>query len=247
MPLIPFPNVPFYPGVPALVRGANVPTGIQVALGQIQTLLASSMQSSLQWGIFDTKGNQLGLLSQGGNSLFQAVVSSITGNTAPVLSTNAIELTKDTKISDYPIERGSFASYNKVILPVTPIVTLALQGTVSDRTAFLNLLNAACESTDLYNVVTPEVVYVGYSLERTNLVRRAERGATLIMVEVTLREIREVSAAYTNAPTPIQAPQDPGATPAVSSGIVQPIPQESALSGIKTSLVKEYPSLANFF
>lgn len=238
MPLIPFPDVPFYPGVPALVRAANVPPGIQVALGEIQTLLASALQSAQQWGIFDNNGNQLGILSNGGNGLFQSIIASITGNGGPVLSTNAFELTKDTKISDFPIEGGSFATYNKVILPVEPVVTLALQGSASDRTTFLNLLNAACESTDLYSVVTPEVTYVNYSLERMNLVRRAERGATLLMVEITLKEIREVSAVLTTvAITPINMPQDPGATPQTSSGIVQP--QDVSLLSQASSLLTQ--------
>lgn len=241
MPLIPFPAVPFYPGVPALVRGANVPVGIQVALGDIQTVLASAMQQTQQWGIFDQNGNQLGLLDNEGNGLFKSIIASISGNIRPVLSTNAVEITKDTKISDFPIENGGFASYNKVILPVEPVVTLALQGTISERAAFIGLIEAACNSTDLYNVVTPEVVYVNYCLERTNQVRRADRGASLMFIEISLKEIRQVSAAFSNVQTPINAPQNPAATPASNSGLVQSqAPNESVLK----SIYNLFPSLS---
>jgi hypothetical protein len=230
MPLIPFPDVPEYPGVPALVRGANIPPQIQLGLGEIQTALASAMQSPFQWGIFDTNGNQLGLLGGDANSLFQAVVLSMSG---PTLSTNAVEFTKETRISDFPIEQGSFANYNKVQLPAEPVVTLVLGGSVADRTIFLNLINAACNSTDLYSVVTPEVTYVNYSLERYNLVRRADRGATLIIVELVLKEIRQVSAAYSNVQTPINEPQNPAATPQTNSGLVQPqAPPQSVLKSV---------------
>lgn len=233
MPNIPYPDIPLYPGVPPLVRRAIFPPGLQIALGEIQSILASALHQSTQWGIFDALGNQLGLLPGDGSGLFKSIIASITGNAAPVLSTNAFELTKDTKISDFPIEQGSFATYNKVIMPTEPVVTLVLQGSVSDRTKFLNLLNAACESTDLYNVVTPEVVYVNYSLERMNLVRRAERGATLIMVEVTLKEIRQVSASFSTIETPIAQPQNPAATPESNSGLVQPqAPPQSVLKSI---------------
>ncbi len=241
MSLIPFPAIPNYPGVPALVRAANVPPVIQVGLGEIQTLLASAMQQAQQWGIFDSNGNQLGLVPGiGPTNFLQSIFAFITGTATPVLSTNAFELTKDTKISDFPIEQGSFATYNKVILPTEPVVTLALQGSVADRTAFLNLLTAACESTDLYSVVTPEVVYVNYSLERMNLMRRADRGATLLLVELTLKEIRQISAAFSSIKTPIAVPQNAAATPQSNSGLVQP---QNPPTSVLKSLYNLWPAL----
>ena len=44
------------------------------------------------------------------------------------LSTNSVDFSKDTKVSDFPVEQGSFASYNKVETPASPIVTLCLTG-----------------------------------------------------------------------------------------------------------------------
>jgi hypothetical protein len=239
MPNIPFPNVPSYPGVPALVRAAKVPTFIQVALGEVQTLLAAATQSGQRWGIFDSNGNQLGVLANG-NNLFQSIVALIKGTSGPVLSTNAFEFMKETKISTFPVEGGSFAAYNKVIMPGSPTVTLALQGTESDRTTFLNMIDAACESTDLYSVVTPEVTYLNYSLERYSLSRRAQSGATLLIVEISLMEIRSVSAAFSTVQTVINQPQNPAATPQTSSGLVQPTaPPQSVLK----SLYNLFPSL----
>jgi hypothetical protein len=247
MPNIPFPNVPPYPGVPALVRGANIPPVIQVALGQVQTLLAAAVQSGTLWGIFDPQGNQLGMLSQG-NGLFQSIIQQIAGGAGPILSTSSLEFDKETIISDFPLEAdnsgnnaASFASYNKVERPANPKVVLSLGGSESDRTAFLNLINAACTDTELYSVVTPEVVYYNYSVERYSYRRTATQGATMLMVEISLKEIRQVSAQFSTVQTPINQPQNPDATPQTNSGSVQPQspPPQSTLKAIYNS----FPSL----
>lgn len=238
MPNIPYPDIPPYPGVPALVRAANVPAVIQVALGEIQTTLASAMQSQVQWGIFDSQGNQLGLVSQS-NGLFKSIIQSITSN-APVLSTNSVEYTQDTKISDFPVETGGFASYNKVVLPALPRVTLVLGGSQADRSNFLNQIDAACLSINQYFVITPETVYGPVSMERYNFVRRSERGATLLALEISLKEIRQVTASFSTVQTPISSPQNPAATPQTNSGLVQPqAPPQSVLK----SLYNLWPAL----
>jgi hypothetical protein len=220
MPTIPFPNVADLPGVPALPRSQNIPIGITVSLGVVETLLEQSQSSAIQWGIFDSNGNQLGATSQSGNSLLQLLAS--TAGLNPVLSTNAFEFTKETHVSDFQVEKGGFASYNKVVMPASPTVTLALTGAVSDRTAFLNAVDVACISTGLYSIYTPELNYYNYNLMRYRLIRRPDRGANLIMVEIDLKEVREVSATYSTVVTPIKQPQDPGSTPATNSGQVQP-------------------------
>lgn len=226
MPLYPYPDIPFYPGVPALVRSANIPPGIQIALGEIQGFLAVAMQQTQQWGIFDLKGNQLGLTAQSNN-----LAKFFFGG--PTLSTNSVEYNQETRIADFPVEPNGFASYNKVITPACPVVTLMLGGNQSERSEFLNQIDAACASTDLYFVVTPETVYGPVSLERYNLVRRAERGATLLLVEIALKEIREVAATFATIQTPINTPQNPAATPQASSGLVQPqAPPQSVLKSL---------------
>jgi hypothetical protein len=231
MPLIPYPNIPAYPGVPALVRSANIPPVVTISLGLVQSILASALQSPLQWGIFDSKGNQLGVDPQNlglGAALLQAA---ITGG-GSVLSTYDFDFVKETRISNFPLEAGSFANFNKVEMPANPVVTLALAGSEFDRALFLNAIDAACKSTDLYMVVTPEVTYINYSLERYRYSRKAAKGATLLVVEISLEEIRQVSAAYTTA-TPIKAPKDTGAASQIDAGKVQPTaPDQSVLKSI---------------
>ncbi len=239
MPNIPFPDVPPYSGVPALVRSGAIPPEIQISLGLVQSLLTNALQSAPKWGIFDSNGNQLGLATQG-NSLLQTIIQAIAAG--PILSNVSTEFVKETRISDFPVEMGSFASYNKVEVPANPIVTLALSGSATDRTTFLNQIDTACKSTNLYSIVTPEVTYANYSIERYSYQRKQSQGATLLMVEISLKEIRQVSAAYSTIQTPINQPQNPAATPQTNSGLVQPQPPGPSTL---RSIANAFPSLGN--
>lgn len=225
MPTILFPDVPEYPGVPQLLRPANaalaaVPV-LSIAIGSLENILASAFQQPSQWGIFDADGNQLGL-SSSGQSIVSAFASQLTGQRQATLSTISFDFTRETKVSDFPTAQGGFASYNKVQTPANPVVTLALSGSVNDRTNFLNALEAACISTNLYSVVTPEVQYVNYTIESYKESRRADKGATLLLVDISLKEIRQVSAAFTQTQNPpITNPQNASATAQTNNGLTQ--------------------------
>lgn len=243
MPTIPFPNVPAYPGVPQLTRPVSAAIAsnpaLSIALGSVETLLGSALQQAPQWGIFDTFGNQLGLSTvTTTQALLSAAESLVTGQSAPVLSVRSLEYGKEMRVADFVVELGGFASYNKVELPANPIVQLALAGSQSDRTTFLNAIDAAVKSTTPYNVLTPEVKYVGYTLERYTYQRRAYQGVTLLVVDVTLKEIRQVSASYTTSSTAaIVNPQNAAATPQVNNGATQPAtPDTSTLRSVFTKL-----------
>jgi hypothetical protein len=230
MPLIPFPNVPLYPGVPALPRTALGNPIISIGIGSLASILINSLQAQSQWGIYDQNGNLLGIDNAGSLSIESIISNQITGGGDSVQSTVSVEYNKENKISTFPVEQGGFATYNKVQLPANPVVSLALSGDESDRTQFLAAIESACNSTDLYNVVTPEVTYVNYSLERYSYRRSASRGATLLIVEISLEEVRTISAAFTQA-TLIQAPQAPDAATQVNNGITQTqAPDQSVLS-----------------
>lgn len=236
MPNIPFPNIPALPGVPPIPRSPAFPPAVAIGLGIVTTVLIAALQSQNQWGVYDSKGNALG-----NTNAFTAIpeyLLQIVGYDS-TLSTNGVDYRKEMKSSDFPVERGGFASYNKVERPATPNVILCLAGSESDRASFLMQIDTAAKSTNLYNVVTPEVTYVNYSIDDYSYQRRAERGATLLLVELKLTEIREVSAAYSQT---INAPQDVGATPQTNAGIVQPqTPNVSTLQSIATKI----PSLAS--
>lgn len=234
MPLIPFPNVPNSPGVPAIPRlpGVTAAAIIRSGVGIIQGALWQVFQARNQWGIFDSKGKPLS-----DPRLFGGLLASIGG---PEVSTGALDYSKETRVSDFPVERGGFASYNKVELASNPVVTLCMMGSESDRTAFLAAVDKACKSVELYSVATPEVTYRNYAIERYGYQRRSNKGATLLLVDLTLREVREVSAQFTTVV--IKDPKDAGASPTVDNGKVQAKkPDQSTLK----SLAKKIPVLGD--
>jgi hypothetical protein len=241
---IPYPNVPAYPGVPQIVRRASAVIAaspvLAIGIGTAETLLASAYQQAPQWGIFDAAGNQVGLgITQNANSVqsfAKSLEGQFTGKSAPILSTISVDYIKEMIVSDFPVEGGGFASYNKVEKPAEPSVTLALAGSANDRTTFLNAIDAACKSTNNYAIFTPEIQYFDYTFLSYRYSRRSNRGVTLLVVEIRLREIRQVSASYTTR-SPIVNPANAASTPQVNNGMAQAVtPEQSMLLSITNKL-----------
>lgn len=239
MALIPFPDVPRLPGVPALPRSPNFPPLLRAGLGLLQGMIWRIFQVQTRWGIWDSKGKPLGDPAKFTGLAGAALEAAGLGST---LSTGSVDYSKETRVSDFPIEGGAFASYNKVETPASPQVVLCMQGSEKNRRTFLEAINKACKSTDLYSVVTPEVTYINYAVERYNYARHSSKGATLLTVEITLKEIRQVSAQYTQSNKGrVDAPKDAGATPQADNGKVQA--QTPPPSTIK-SIANKLPGLA---
>jgi len=218
MAMIPFPNVPDSPGVPLIPRSPNFPPLAGIALGALEGIIWRSFQIDSRWGIFDGEGNAIGNPQ---NLILESI------GLGSTLSTKSVEFAKETRVSDFPLEKGGFASYNKVEMPATPIVVLCVSGRESARQAFLTDIDAACKSTDLYSVVTPEITYVNYAIEKYNYQRKSEKGCTLLQVEISLKEVREVSAKFTKA-----EPKQPAAVAQVDNGKVQA--QKPSVSTLKS-------------
>jgi hypothetical protein len=156
------------------------------------------------WGIFDKNNIKLGA---GLN-----------------LSTSSVVYARDSNISEYPLEQGSFESFNKVQLPAISTITLCLQGSEADRTKFLNQIDLASKSVDLYTIVTPEVQYINFNIQRYDYTRSAQKGASMLTVVLHVKEIRQNIALSSSAP----APKNPNATPPVSNGKPQPVPAQKS-------------------
>lgn len=242
MSLIPFPDVPDAPGVPPVPRSPDFTPNETLGLGFLQSIIWRAFQVDIRWGIFDSAGRPLG-----NPSLFTDFITPFI-NTAGLdllqstSSTASLEYSKETRVADFPIESGSFSSYDKVELSSSPTVVLCLSGSENDRRVFLDSIDSASKSTDLYSIVTPEVTYINYNIERYRYSRLSSNGATLLKVEITLKEIRQVSAIFTQSSTntAIDKPKDPSATPQVDTGKVQPQPPPQ--STLK-SLANNFPSL----
>ena len=150
------------PGVPPLIGGVNI------ALPTLLTADAISGYGALeQWGVY-----------LGG---------------APVITFDtfvSIDYRRGWALSDYPVERGAFQTYDKVWLPFDVRVKMAVGRSIADRQAFLNAVEAVSGTLQLYSVVTPERTYPSVNVQHIDYHRTATNGLGLITVEMWLLEVR---------------------------------------------------------
>lgn len=190
-----YPDVPPLPGVPPVYRGPLNPADATAtpppALTQDSVAAASAAP---QWGIFTIRGQ----------------------SALDVDSIVAIEPSREFRVSDYPVEKGGFASYNKVATPGELRVTVTKGGHASDRAAFLSAVDVLVASTDLFNVVTPDTAFTDVNIVRYDYRRSADQGATLLVVELHCIEIRQ------SAKTKYSDSKAPSGVDLKNDGPVQP-------------------------
>ena len=206
MPLIQFPNVPNVPGVPAILRSITVPTPGALLNSAISGIVDAIFGPTV-WGIFDKGGKA-------------------------ALSPDAflgIDYRNEARVSNYPQEKGAFASYNKVQTPFDCRVKLTISGDKASRTKFLATCDAMVKSLDLFTVITPEVSYASASLQSYDYRRDDKNGVSMLTVDLDFTEVRITVAsqsAATSQPAvpPIAAPKLPSAASILSGGQVQTFP-----------------------
>lgn len=160
-------GVPSVPGLPKNIGDAAIKFG---------GALAINFLFGNYWGIFNQNGIPL-LLAD---------------------NVKSVKFQNRSKVSSAPVEQGSFAAYNKVIEPYTVNVVMTKgSGGVQERGAFLALIDAFANSTDLFMVITPEAIYPNCNIVGYDYVREHNDGAKLIKVNLHLQEIREVVVEYT--------------------------------------------------
>lgn len=85
----------------------------------------------------------------------------------------SLDFRNESRVSDYPQEPNTFASYNKVATPFDVRVRMAIAADRATRTNFLATCETMVRSVDLFDVVTPEATY----LNATDQLRLPPRGA----------------------------------------------------------------------
>lgn len=193
------PNVPNVPGVPALLSYS--PFSVVLLVQDVARAVLGPFVT--RWGIFL--------------------------NGVPVLAADnqiSFEYLQDFPISDYPVEKGGFQSYNKVQLPGDIRVSFSAGGSEENRQAFLASVDAVMNTISLYDVVTPEKIFLGYNFTHRNFRRTAQRGVGLIVVELRLTEVRPVVT------TTFTSTQQPGIAGRQGAGAVEPQPVVGSLENV---------------
>lgn len=180
------PQVPKLPGVPTLASYSSFVGSLLVA----DTIAFITSLFRTQWGAFK--------------------------NGLPVIiADNVVDLSfkQEWSVSNYPIERGGFESYDKVNAPFEVRLRFSAGGILADRQDLLNSVAIVSDSLDTFDVVTPEVVYTGVNMMHFDYQRAADRSAGMIVVDTWWIEIRETAvAAFSNTKTPSGAGSVNGGT-----------------------------------
>lgn len=103
-----------------------------------------------------------------------------------------IDVKNESKVLTSPIEKSSFAAYNKVETPLDVVITGASQQDGVTQSAILDALNKLVSGAELVDIVTPTAVYLKMTLESYSYKRTATDGASLLVVELHAIEVREV-------------------------------------------------------
>lgn len=199
-----FPNIPALPGVPPLPRQAGQAVTILRALTGDTNAIRSLLQTQA-WGIFNSEGRA-------------------------VLDPDTIvefDFRREFRVSDFPIEGGEFASYNKVRTPFDIVLRVTKSGPLADRTIFMTQVEGLCASLDLFTVVTPENSYVNANFTGFAVQRSGQSGVNMITFDLYVRQIRIAPSADMTTERPLEA-QDNGAVQPVTPTTAQTAAIEGA-------------------
>ena len=219
-----YPLVPNAPGVPALLRNGvkvldTLTLGVFGLSGALDSLIGAE---PVQWGIFSMKTGRPVAMAD-------SVVSLDYRNAA--------------RISDYPVEQGAFASYNKVDNPYDIKVRMTCGGSQARRGEFIAAIEAASRSLELYLVLTPERSFSNANIEAWDCRREAANGAGIIIADLHMREVRQTATAAFNAPkTPAAADplsQGQGQTFPVTQSVINAIELPPSLTGINDRYISK--------
>ena len=98
-----------------------------------------------------------------------------------------------------PIEKGSFANYNRIIEPYEGTTRLALEGTESEIQQALDGLEELKKGLKKCELITPFATYENLMLESYDYRRDGHSGFNVLQVDLKLKEIREVESAKTTS------------------------------------------------
>lgn len=107
----------------------------------------------------------------------------------------------DGQVLSEPIEKGTFAAYNKIKQPTELTVTLSHFGEADELQNKIDRLAEMRTGTELFSVITPEYEYENMTLESFSYSRRREDGVNILTVEVRCIEVMEVEAQTTTVKT----------------------------------------------
>lgn len=112
-------------------------------------------------------------------------------------------------VSDYPQEQGAFQLYNKVRRPRTVTVSMTKTGSDLARFAWLAAIEQqeAQLPTQLYTLLSPQAIYVDYTIQRMSYSVRPDRGTNILHLDIVFVQVPQiVTDATSNTVQPKSGP-----------------------------------------
>lgn len=101
---------------------------------------------------------------------------------------------KKTNVVQYPIENGSFASYNKQNNPVNFSVSLIKSGLnlPFQKRDFIKKLKDYTEQAKYVDIITPSGTYLNCTLSDLSFKNEPDEGSDIILARLSITEVRQV-------------------------------------------------------
>ena len=117
----------------------------------------------------------------------------------------------ETQVSDYPIENGAFAAYNKVKRPTGVSVTMIKTGSDVARFAWLTAIRQqeAQFPNALYTLVSPQGVYVDFTLQGINYETRPDKGSNILYLTLQFTEVPQIATSLNGFTNVLEAKSTP--------------------------------------
>ena len=121
----------------------------------------------------------------------------------------AFGYSKQTNVVHYPIENGSFATYNKQNNPFSLEVSLIKNGLnlPFQKRAFISTLQDYCDKPLYVDVVTPSGTYLNCTLSGLSFENSAEEWADAIRANLIVAEVRHIISLEVNKPKSLNLAQ----------------------------------------
>lgn len=117
----------------------------------------------------------------------------------------------ETQLSDYPQEKGAFGLYNKVRRPITVRVSMRKTGSDVARFAWLAAIQQAEANNplQLYTLISPQGVYVDYTLASLSYETRPDKGSNLLYLDILFTQVPQIDSSTGQFTNPLEATSGP--------------------------------------
>lgn len=164
-------SVPNLDGVPPVLFAPGFAAGLALVQGDAPGALAAfSGAAGRQWGLF-----------RNGRMVIQAD------------GVAAFDHKREWLISDYPVERGAFESYDKVVIPYDVRFVFMAGGSDENKNTLLRSVTSIAGDLNVYDGVMPEKVFPNLNVIHYDLSRTAQRGVGLLMIALWCQEVRQTT------------------------------------------------------